>query len=295
MMEAKQKISRVLVKDGDLYGRSAGYEQVVQALGVSYVIERTKSTLTVIPDDHRLKAMKWIEKGMSVNDARFIKQVKDYAGSLEKPKRIRPHAGSTYYFQNYEEMRQGVYENYIELDVSGAYWETALKLGYISEEIYREGFNYEKMIRLISLGALAKRTEKIRYEPPIYEMGDIKIDIPETEVFWDNISYSFSLVMTQIAGLFRGKILGFWVDALFVDSSVTAEVIEAFRQAGYELKLVRWDKIEIADIGGGKMQIVREREGERKELPSFIPGKVREQKSLRSVLEELKELAARGF
>lgn len=284
-----------MVPEGeDLISRAKQYEQFLQAVQVPYWVNRTKSTIEVIPYEG-LSRVKWVRKGLSVTDARFIQKVKRHFSSMELPKRIRPIAGSTHYFQNYVNVAQGLYDKYVEIDVSAAYWKTALNLGYIDEELYREGMEASKVCRLVALGSLAKKTEACFYAPPDYELSDIRVLTPETAVYWDNITFSFSLVITQIAGLFKGKILGFWVDAVFVDASVSAEVREAFQEAGYDVKLVRWDKIEVLDLGMNRLQIIREGRGERKELPPFVPGRIEGAKSLKAALEEMEEILRRDL
>jgi hypothetical protein len=263
---------------GEMSSRAVQFEYMLRAAGLSYEVVKTKSTITITPDNEAFKPQKFIAAGLKAKDLQFISKVVRHFQGMKPPKLIRP-SGKVIRYNGYTaNMNVGEYRGIIEIDVSGAYWEQANKLGYLGEELYREGKDteqVEKRTRLISLGALAKKTEILHYSPPDYR-PKVKVKERPTWIFWDNICYTFGNAMDQVFWKFPGQIMGYWVDAVFCMGTVAALTKKAFEDQGYPVTIKRIEKMEIRVYPHDerKLQILRYLpDGRIKELPPFIPGR----------------------
>lgn len=261
--------------DKSMNARVANHEYMLRATGQTYTLSRTKSVTIIEPDGG--EPLKYILGGLDVRELNFIKKVKRHFQRMELPKRIRP-LGNTHLYNGYTaNLKPGVYTSMIEVDVSAAYWEAAKKLAYLPDDIYEQGKDTDrisKRTRLIALGSLARRKEVITYRPP-YDDPEISMDIPQTNVFWDNIVYEFGSEMDRVFWKYPGKIMGYWVDAVFCQGAVAALVRKEFRDAGYPVTIERLEQVEIVPYkhDDRKLQIFRTfPDGTVKELPPFRPG-----------------------
>lgn len=253
--------------------RSAKFEALLRLGRHEYTVKETRTIKEITTSDF---SRKYVLKSLSGKELNFIQKVKRHVSGLEHPDRIRPYSARVAYNLNGANLNEGEYTGYCEIDVSGAYWKTALDLGYISKEIYREGNDRDqvrKQVRLMALGALAKKTEYLRYSPP-YGPSDIEIEVEvcELEVFWDNISYSFGLVMNECFQVFRGQTLGYWVDAVFVRQDVSTLVRKFFSDQGFDVKLLPLERIEVLPDEKDERKLFIRRHfpgGEVKDLPPF--------------------------
>src|SRR5207249_2031595 len=96
------------------------------------------------------------EKALPKNQIYFIEKVANYIKSNNLHKKIKPNYKST------DEIKYWDYNKYIKpgtefkkafsVDVSKAYFKAAKIAGWINDELYAEGINLDKRIRLASLG-----------------------------------------------------------------------------------------------------------------------------------------------
>lgn len=264
---------RIAIGEGvDISLVAAQYESFLRATQTSYTLKRTKSTIDVIPDiSSGFDARKYIQKGIDPKSLGFIRRVKNHVEKFPLPERIRPLGQSVNYNGAIKGLDTGIFTDFVEIDVSAAYWRKAHQLGYLSEDLFKEGENTDiipKETRLISLGALAKKTEITEYNAPEYD-GTTKVQVAETAVIWDNITFSFGLDLAKVCDAFRDDIAGWWVDAVFVRKRSAAEVRRMFEICGYPVKLVTLDKLEIKEDRVGVYDIIRTIKGEVKPLPPF--------------------------
>lgn len=159
-----------------------------------------------------------------------------------------------------------------EVDINSAYWHTAYMLNVITKAIYNEGnkltekyhallkqsenpglpkeererlineANILKSIRLIALGSLAKKTTHY------YFNGKKMIQLPDivdkdTQFFWNQICAHVSLLMQKMATEIKEDYLFYWVDAIFIRGEKLAKVKRMIKDAGYEFKVKKIDKI----------------------------------------------------
>jgi len=252
--------------------RAAKFEALLRLSGRPYSVIETKAVKQIEWEGGRRK---YVLKSLTGKELNFIKKVKRHVGGLELPARLRPFTASVAYNLNAANLEPGQYDGYCEIDVSGAYWKTAFDLGYISREIFTEGNDktqVRKKVRLMALGSLAKKTERLEYSPP-YDARNIRVDVDvcPLEIFWDNISYSFGLVMNECFSVFRDQILGYWVDAVFVRQDAAALVRKFFAGQGYDVKLIPLENLEVLEDekDDRKLFIRRTIKGEVKDLPPF--------------------------
>lgn len=140
----------------------------------------------------------------------------------------------------------GKFENCVEVDINGAYWVCAYKLGYISEELYKEAIeikengkaNIPKKIRLIALGALARKRNIRVYEPDKkqYKYKGMEYDAELGGVFF-HIANTVGALMGECSnklGIYL--FMFFWVDAFMCYQSTAGIVENFFIQNGYSVK-----------------------------------------------------------
>lgn len=272
-------MTTIVIQDGKgarakMEERAARFEGMLRLSGVEYSVISSRTTKQVIPSGG-VEGRRYIIKGLTGKELNFIKAVKAYVRTLEVPDRIRPFATSIPFNLNATNLSQGEYFGYCEIDVSSAYWKTAFNLQYINRPLFDLGNNKDvirKKVRLMALGSLAKRTEKITYCAP-YRPQDmtVKVDTCELEVFWDNISYSFGLVMQEAFNAFSNQMLGYWVDAIFIRQDVATLARKFFSSQGFDVKLVPLEKIEVLSAQKDGYLFVRRHfpGGEIKDLPAF--------------------------
>lgn len=126
--------------------------------------------------------------------------------------------------------------NVIEIDLNAAYWEMAFQCGYISPEIYNEGFNHRKKIRLVSLGSIAKNEKIIEYRDG--EFAAIReIRHKYAKIFF-NISRYIYDIMNICKEVLGNDYLFFWVDAIFFKNKEGNKelIIEILKDAGMQYK-----------------------------------------------------------
>jgi len=234
----------------------------------------TKSKTKFIPTKPGWEkfSFEFVLKGFSNRELLFIQKVKRHFAGLERPERLRPYGTGTTYWGNVGGLEIGDYPGYVEIDVNSCYWEVAKQLGYLTEELYLEGKDETKVrkkLRLVSLGALAKKVIVFEYDRD-GELIDISEDICDEEIFWDNITYRFSLTMEAIKKAFYRDVLGYWVDAFFVKKDAAPLVQLAFMQEGYETKIENWDLIQVLPGTKEDRCFIRRKRGEEiKDLPEF--------------------------
>lgn len=287
------KVRKIPIPEGkekSLHQRVGFQEALIRATGKPYKLIETRTTTEIrVPGE---TPVKYFMRGLQSAELHFLAKVKKHFRRLEnesRPVYIRPYGTCCYYNQNDSNLKPGEYSDVCEIDVSSAYWHQAKKLGYLTEELFREGNDKSKIrkkVRLMALGSLAKRTTVKSFEPP-YDDFDIEIIEEDTAVFWDNITYTFGLEMQECFSFFNGLVLGYWVDAIFVKNAAAIPVKQWFQGRGYGVTVEPLKKVVIESVDGRKMRIVRiTADGKKKDLPPFDP-KNQKVKSFKAVKERI--------
>lgn len=224
-----------------------------------FTVAITNQTTTVKKDGRT-----WIlsDNFMKMKHLSFIKKVKDFCRKLDP---IPDFHASISYMQ-FREIDNGFYQNYLEIDLNAAYWEMALRLGYISNEIYLQGLEVPKMVRLVALGALA--TSRAIYEfdgkDMIYKDREIN---KETRNFFFHVSHEVDYIMSSIFE--KAPVLWYWVDAFFVHQDYEKIVVEEIKKTGLKCSVDKVNSIRVQQLKSGR-QLATVKMMCGKEKPFFV-------------------------
>ncbi len=222
------------------------------------------------------------DKAFEPSELQFIKKVKQHVLENETYKLVKnifKKEGSEnkikYFYYNKNIKPGTVYNDLIEVDLKGAYWEQLYMLpGVITREIYEEGLKVEKKTRLAAVGTMAKTTNVIKYDGKA-SLGDpIKSNL--TSFLWNTISYKIGKVMAKAMRTSKSDFIFFWVDAIFIHGHSKDEVIKIFKEAGFNCSVVkcewvRFDKTKIIVHSKEKGKHLKKRTREKITLPNGKP------------------------
>lgn len=189
----------------------------------------------------------------------FIKQVKKYALSTGIPHTGISIADISYvnFFGDTHTDRR--YDNLVEIDLNSAYFVAALKLGIISREIFEKAKDIDKMSRLISLGSLAAQYE-------VYEVdSDGLSSYVGKRVDCTLRSYFFAcckevdMLLGYIFDQLEDAVLGYWVDAVFLDKNFADAATEIINSFGYECKRKMIGSAHITSMDGNRVIYMTEK------------------------------------
>jgi hypothetical protein len=138
-----------------------------------------------------------------------------------------------------------VFEDICCLDIKNAYWQTALLMGVISEEIFNSGTSIDKITRLASLGSLAKKKEVYSFDGETYKLVEI-IRSYETENIWFAICSRVSDIMQNMVSDLGDDFLFYWVDGIYFKRTEEniKKVTEFLHSCAYDLKEEQVSKVE---------------------------------------------------
>lgn len=196
-----------------------------------HIIELSNNTTIVKTEDTKYFVSK---KHFKKKDLGFVQKVKRFAektGIQQKPFTSR----DIKYFK-FKHITDGDYLDVLELDVNKAYWSIALQKGYISEQIYEQGLEVKKDVRLIALGALATQKRIFRFEDGSYEHIEDRSN-PITRSYFFDVAKHLDVLMAEIfQKVGFDSIYFYWVDALFVSHKAQHKVKDFFKTHGLEVK-----------------------------------------------------------
>lgn len=152
------------------------------------------------------------------------------------------------------------FDDVYEIDIDQAYWKTAKMLDIISEKIFEEGSKYNiepglsevdikrrKMVRLIALGSLAKKTKTYRFKgKKIILLPETKTDkAKQTENVWYTICKRVSDCMQEAKKAVNpSDYVMYWVDGIYVRGEHNVKAIqEVFLKWGYESKIKKIHRV----------------------------------------------------
>lgn len=218
-----------------------------KSFGIPFEASFTGSSMSVTINGMRHQIA---DKRIKNRDLNFIKRVKSCMLGCGKPKPADKPI-SYFKFSN----KKGEFQNILELDISAAYWNTALQKGYITKQLHREGLEREKSVRLIALGAAASVKTVFRYDADNEDLFFVeKISNNLGRSYFFDISRHVGGIMMDFYRMFPDAILFFWVDAIFIIDTYKAAAIEYFRQNGYDLKQKYVSKVQVCQNDYGNME-----------------------------------------
>lgn len=158
--------------------------------------------------------------------------------------------------------KKAVPERLTEIDISGAYWECAKKLGYISHEIYAQGLEVDKQVRLAAFGSAATIRSVAIFDGKKYSEFDTFFD--------ENGRAAFFNVALEVSNLLRscGKVPGsmvlYWVDAVVMLPEFCSIAESVFSENGYGYKKINLTDCRFAVSKDGKKTLSCTEQGGRK-------------------------------
>lgn len=223
--------------------------------GTPHTVRMTQQT-TRIEDAHTIYTAS--ENFVEKRYLSFIGQVKAHAKGLDPdlfPK--QPYQSKQINYYRFNRVPIGETFGVTEVDVNGAYWELAYKLGYLSEKLYLKGLEVPKRIRLIAFGALATRYRIFKFDGTRYHLADVEPTPAEDRArsYFFHVAHELGQIMQTAADTYKG-VLWYWVDAFFVYTSEADKLADAISAHGLDTKRKEIEKIESLKDPSGR-HIVR--------------------------------------
>jgi len=147
-----------------------------------------------------------------------------------------------------------------EIDLNGAYWNSAYKKRYINKEIYLQGLKVSKVTRLVALGNLAKVVNEFTFNGKEYKHeGTIRSEATEG-VFFD-CSTECDNIMKMLRIIANDNFYFYWVDAIIFKTEKTKnDIIEYLNSINvpFKIKLIKSihkqsDNIKLIDDKGNRI------------------------------------------
>lgn len=199
---------------------------------------------------------------LPMNEVNYIKQVKDWIVKEELYLDFKQvnKKDIKYFMYNSDlastgflDASDGYKNDYYEIDLKSAYWETGFEAGLIRPDIYQlaEKINpatgsvyISKPTRLACIGAWARRLSFYKFDGKHEKRWKEKR--PVTARLWDHVCLLVSKIMQRGASAAGSDFCFFWVDACFVKSKRSRDrVAAAFDKAGFDYKIKKLDSISV--------------------------------------------------
>ena len=223
-----------MVKDMEFY----------QAIKKPYKLERSGSSVTMVVNGvkyfastitpagkkgNRKKVAAVNNKALPIDKLWFIVKVKRYIMKNKLVESIPPNYKSTKeikYIALSKQVEAGeVFDAPYSIDINGAYWDSAFKGGWLSYELYLQGLEMEKTIRLASLGSFAKRIFQIEFNGKRERLTGVKE--PEYPQVFFNQAKTINRVMEACRRAAGDDFLFYWTDGVYVKNKAAAERCQA--------------------------------------------------------------------
>lgn len=206
-------------------------------IGKPFVLTKSGNTYSL---DSAMFKQNAVRGGFTPDDLNFIKRVKKYIIDNDIPDKFVEvdYLDKPIHYIAVSVRDSGVVlEDLLEIDINGAYWETAYILGVISKSIYERGKEVDKKVRLAALGSLAKKKDVWIYDGK--KMRREVIRSYQTENIWFAICKRVSDVMQEAVKLIGKDFVFYWVDGIYIhnDKSLLGSLISLFASYGYETKV----------------------------------------------------------
>ena len=128
------------------------------------------------------------------------------------------------------------FHNCFSVDIKQAYWQSALNIGYLSDQLYKDGMKVNKIVRLASLGSFAKVRNIYRFDGEKC-LTPLVIDPEHPEVFY-NCAYMTYLAMKECMEALGDDFLLYWTDGIYMKSEASTKVcLDILYKHGYEGKV----------------------------------------------------------
>lgn len=230
------------------------------------------------------KGVKYIKTPKRINKTELI-FIQKVSSHLKKLKVSRFDNSEISYFK-FNKLEPGQYFNLIEVDLSAAYWWAAHQLEYIDDDLFNEGMQVNKGIRLIALGSAASTKKFYQYKGGEYhKYKNTKQNQFGKNAFF-NISQFVDMLMINLSEKVPG-IFGYWVDAFFCDIKSAETLKNEIANYGANFKCVELTEMNVTKSDGIIRIYLHEKNGREKLLIFFEPSE-RRQRNIDSFRELLK-------
>jgi len=185
-------------------------KQRLEDKGVPYTFSITRSTEIIRWG--KGQSLTYSQIDLSKDEMDFVRLVKNHILKLKiKKKPTR----KIYYFMRKKHLQHWGYDSCLQIDINKAYWNTARKLGYISDKIYFEGLQFQKGVLLIALGSVARCRQHFRYCPATNQKIWTGEEVNNrTRSYYLDISHEIDRTMLSASSK-RSSVLFYWADAIF--------------------------------------------------------------------------------
>jgi hypothetical protein len=202
---------------------------------------------------YHLESSIWDEKArkksklFTPNDLSFINRVRNHIEKTEVDDLFYRNQYSEYdidYIQvNPKIKKEDTFEDLFCLDISSAYWQTAYMLGIVDKKLYNEGMKMGKVVRLASLGSLAKKRTTWEYDGKYFYRN--KPTVSPHSNLWYAICKRVSDVMTKAMLSLGQDFIFYWVDGIYFKNTPEnrLKISSLFLDYGYECKPEPIEKI----------------------------------------------------
>lgn len=148
---------------------------------------------------------------------------------------------ANYYAFHPDFYKTGFFRDYVQIDLTAAYWNIAKNLGYISIETF-DTYKDKKAIRNVALGSLASQTRE-----EIFLKGDLVSErtiTKETRPLFFNIASECFKIMGNALSIAKVEGCFFvWVDAIFCEKKYAKEVQDSINALGFNSTCEKIDTI----------------------------------------------------
>lgn len=217
------------------------YVREMKRRNIPFTIEQTLYTKKIKSQKFNFEYTS--QTGLNNYELALINKVRLYCAKFTEIEKIDKKRID--YIHRYNMHANRWYSNQVyELDLSSAFWEIAKKKGIINEEIYQYGLKKEisKKARLVSLGALAKRTTIIHYKDGIFTKPITKEK--ETAPLFFKCAEITSIIMHSLRILANKNYFFFWCDAIFFRGDNIKEILENYLiEENIKYKISKIDKL----------------------------------------------------
>lgn len=125
--------------------------------------------------------------------------------------------------------------DFVEIDISGAYWFTAYDYGLLTRTTYEAGLLVPKRVRLMALGSAATTKDVSFFDGTEYKHLGVEFNKYGRMAFFA-VAKRVDEIMNNALDILHGNAVFYWVDALFVRKNFAAWAAQSIRDYGYEVK-----------------------------------------------------------
>lgn len=159
--------------------------------------------------------------------------------------------------------REGIYKDYVEIDINHAYIREAFLLGVIDEKTYKKAISEKisKPARLAALGSVATTKNEFIFNGTDFEVVsdvDRASTYPVFMLIAERVGMKINSVYEEINRMSSGGCLGWWVDAIFVKKEFADVAIKKFSEFEYGVKSKKLSSLIIREKQGLKYVYMNE-------------------------------------